>query len=436
MAPHAAQWVECACADLSSVARGKIVRADDFVHMTGCRLPSVVLGLTLTSGEPEAVFGPLLPDSYDDVHLSPDLGTLRARPGRTSELTVICEPAGMLGCATGVFDASELSPRAALRQVLRPYTAAGLSPLVAPELELFLLQHDGEGALQAARSHPESPLQERQCEAYSLERLTHFEPFFDALYAHSETLGIPLNGHAHESALGQYEVNFLPGPALAQADAVWRFKRLARELAARWGMVASFAAKPFLDQPGTGMHWHISLQGAHGPLFASGDGGADDPLLHFIAGLQSEAAASLALFAPYEMSFERIRRANASPSHASWGHDGRTLAFRIPASSPANRRVELRLPGGDANPYLTLTAALALGWHGLQERLTPGEGEPLPSTQVAALEALAQSHVLRQALGPRLLNLYLAVKRHEQAERTALADPRHDWDLRYLIELS
>lgn len=438
LAPHAPRWVECACADITSVARGKIVSAADFVGMAGCRLPSVVLGLTLTSGEPEAVFGPLLPDSYDDAHLSPDVDTLRPRPGRSGEVTVICEPTGQLPSASGTFDASELSPRAALRRTLAPYTAAGLTPWVAPELEFFLLQRDAHGGLHAARCGAQSPVQEQQCEAYSLERLTHFEPFFDALYAHAEALGIPLNGHAHESALGQFEVNFLPGPALAQADAVWRFKRLTRELAARWGMVASFAAKPFLDQPGTGLHWHISLQGQgeHGPLFASGDGGADDPLLHFIAGLQSEAAASLALCAPHEMSFERIRRANASPSHASWGHDGRALAFRIPASSATNRRVELRLPGGDANPYLTLTAALALGWHGLQQRLAPGPGDALPHTQTEALDALARSAVLRLALGERLCELYLAIKHHERAERKTLADPRRDWDLRYLIELA
>jgi glutamine synthetase len=98
--------------------------------------------------------------------------------------------------------------------------------------------------------------------------------------------------------------------------------------------------------------------------------------------------------------------------------------------------VELRLPGGDANPYLTLTAALALGWHGLQQGLAPGPGDALPRTQTEALDALALSAVLRQALGARLCALYLAIKRHEQAERNALADPRRDWDLRYLIELA
>ena len=430
------RWVECACADITSIARGKIVSAADFLAAQGCKLPSVVLGLTCTAGEPDSVFGPMLPTSYSDLHLVPDLNTLRPRPGRPGQATVICEPVGELDSDTGRFDGSALSPRAALRRVLQPYADAGMRPTVAPELELFLLHRATDGALCAATARPDSPVREQQCEAFSLERLSHFEPFFDALYSHCEALDIPVNGHAHESALGQFEVNFQPGDALAQADAVWRFKRLCRELAARWGMVASFAAKPFLDQPGTGMHWHISLQGPQGPVFAPGAGAQADPLLHFIAGLQSEAAASMALFAPYDMSFERIRRSNASPSHASWGQGSRSLAFRIPESSAANRRVELRLPGGDANPYLTLASALALGWHGMQKQQSPGEGTALPTELPAALDALQHSTALRQALGPRLCDMFVGIKHHEHAERAACTDPRGQWDMRYLIELA
>ena len=436
MRQHQLRWVECACADVTSSARGKITSADDFVAMQGCKLPSVVLGLTTTAGEPDSVFGPLLPTSYSDLHLVPDLNTLRPRPGRPGQATVICEPVGELDSDTGRFDGSTLSPRAALRRVLQPYADAGMRATVAPELEFFFLHRAPNGSLCAATARPDSPVREQQCEAFSLERLSHFEPFFDALYSHCEALDIPVNGHAHESALGQFEVNFRPGEALAQADAVWRFKRLARELAAHWGMVASFAAKPFLEQPGTGMHWHISLQGPHGPVFAQGQGNEHDPLLHFIAGLQAEAAASMALLAPYDMSFERIRRSNASPSHASWGFGGRDLAFRIPESSAANRRVELRLPGGDANPYLTLTSALALGWHGMQVRQMPNDGHALPTELPDALTALQGSTLLRQALGARLCDLFAAIKRHEHAERAGCDDARRDWDLRYLIELA
>lgn len=433
-------WVECALGDFSSVARGKRVHRDDFIAAAGCRLPSVALGLTLTAGEPDEVFGPLLCTGYGDMRLVPDLSTLAPRPGRPGERTVLCEPAGPLGQQPGALDAAALSPRASLRAVLRRYAEAGLSASVAPELELFLLCREGSG-LAAASARPGSPALERSCESFSLERSTHFEAYFDELYAGCELLGIPVNGHAHESALSQYEVNFRPGEPLAQADAVFRFKRLARELAARHGFLASFAPKPFLDQPGTGMHWHLSLQAeaAEWPhLFATPDGEDAPALGHFIAGLQAEAAAAMAFFAPHDMAFDRIRLSDASPSHASWGHESRSLAFRIPASGAAGRRVENRLPGGDANPYLTLAATLGLGWLGLQAKRAPeaGPGQALPQTLPQALDALQASRALRSLLGDALVDCFVAIKRHEHAERAALADPRGQWDLAHLIELA
>lgn len=446
LAAHAGtRWVECAVGDFTSVARGKRVHPGDFIGMAGCRLPSVVLGLTLTSGEPEAVFGPLLPASYDDMRLVPDLATLAPRPGRAGELTVICEPAGELLTEHGPLDAARFSPRAALRRVLARLAARGLQATVAPELELFLLERDAHGQPQGARPAPGAPVRERSCDVLSLERLTHFEPFFDALYTACEQQGIPVNGHAHESALSQYEVNFRPGEPLAQADAVWRFKRLAREIAARHGFLASFAPKPFLGEPGTGMHWHVSLQHTQPQngwphVFATPQGQDDPALLHFIAGLQAHAAGAMALFAPHDMSWVRIALSNASPTHANWGHESRGLAFRIPASGASARRVENRLPGGDANPYLLLAATLGAGLAGLQAQQEPLPGTPdsarLPTSLPEALAALEASAVLREVLGEPLVALFSAVKRHEVAERAALADPRTHWDLTHLLELA
>ncbi|MDT8989627.1 glutamine synthetase family protein [Curvibacter sp. APW13] len=446
-----ARSIECALGDFTSVARGKRVHADDFLALGGCKLPSVVLGLTLTGGEPEAVFGPLLPESYVDMHLVPDLGTLVPRPGRTGEASVICEPTGRwwsphLGRE---IDASELSPRAALRRVVADLAAQGLEALVAPELELFLLSREesaGQVSLGAARAYPGAPARESACEALSLERASHFDAYFDELYAACACMGIPLSGHAHESAFSQYEVNFLPGPALQQADAVFRFKRLAREIAARHGFLASFAAKPFFDQPGTGMHWHFSVQrrdasdGDWPHLFSHPDGESSDALGHFIAGLQAHTPAAMAVFAPYDMAFDRIALSNASPSHASWGAEDRALAFRIPSSSALARRVENRLPGGDANPYLTVAATLGLGLVGLQAAQPPQATDPqahaLPTDLLVALEAMAASPVMRALLGDALVDTYVAIKRHEHDERAALADPRQQWDLTHLIELA
>ncbi|MBP7522887.1 MAG: glutamine synthetase [Leptothrix sp. (in: Bacteria)] len=439
----ACRSVECAVADFSSVARGKVVARADFEAQGGCRLPSVVLGVTLTGGEPEAVFGPLLPTDYRDVHLLPDLATAVPVPGRSDRLSVICEPAGELPrLGREPLDASHLSPRAALGRVLTRLAEAGLRATVAPELEFFLLERTPQGGLRPAGVPGGSGAREHALEIASLERASHFAAYFDALFEACALQRIPVTGFGHESATGQYEVNFAPGDPLAQADAVWRFKRLARQTAVQQGFLASFIAKPFPEQPGTGLHWHASLQHLGGPrdganAFAD-EAGEDTPrLAHFIGGLQAHAPASLALLAPWAHSFERLRRADASPTDASWGEDDRGVAFRLPAASAANRRIEHRLPGGDASPYLTLAVLLGSGLLGMEAglpRLDPAQ--QLPTDLPQALTALEGSSDLRGLLGEPLVALYVAQKRHELQERAALADPRRDWDLRHLVELA
>ncbi|HEX7689987.1 MAG TPA: glutamine synthetase family protein, partial [Burkholderiaceae bacterium] len=319
---------------------------------------------------------------------------------------------------------------------------------VAPELELFLVDRhevDGRVELQAPAARPDAPARERACESYSLERASHFAGYFDELFAACALQGIPACGHAHEAAFSQYEVNFQPGAPLAQADAVFRFKRLARQVAARFGFLATFAPKPFLDQPGTGLHWHFSLQrrdaepGAHDNAFAEPDGSDRPALGAFIGGLQAHADAAMAFFAPHDMAFDRIRLSNASPSSASWAHDDRGVAFRIPQASARNRRVENRLPGGDANPYLTVAATLGMGLAGIEQGLSPAglaEGVALPRSLPEACDALERSSLMRELFGDPLVDLFVALKRHESAERNACADPRHHWDLVHLLELA
>lgn len=436
--PDSARSVECAVADLTSIARGKIVARADFDAMGGCRLPSVVFGVTLTGGEPEAVFGPILPEDYRDVHLVPDLATAVPVPGRGDRVSVICEPAGTLPrSGRAALDARALSPRAALRRVLARLASAGLHATVAPELEFFLVERAADGGLRPAGVPGAAGAREHALEIASLERTAMFAPYFDALFAACEAQRIPVTGHGHESAPGQYEVNFAPGEPLAMADAVWRFKRLARETAVRHGFLATFLAKPFPDQPGTGMHWHASLQhAATGRNALVDEAGRDHPRLrHLIGGLQRHAAASLALLAPWDHAFERLRRSDASPGAAGWGDDDRGVAFRLPPASPANRRVENRLPGGDTSPYLALAAMLGTGLHGLEAQTGPLDAAlPLPATLAQALDALDASAVLRGLLGEPLVDLYLAIKRHERAERAACADPARDWDRVHLVE--
>jgi glutamine synthetase len=438
-----ARFVECCVADFTSNARGKTPSREDFLAAGGCRMASIVLGLTVTAQTPPGMLGHLLPSSYQDVELRADPSTLRPQYARARAATVLCEPHGLLRAEISgrEFDANALSPRAALRRVVARLAQAGLRASVAPELEFYLVnRHSGEHPheLIAARHRPGSPVREMACEPDSVERAGYFAPYFDELFDACAVMGIPMTGYAHESAYAQFEVNFRPGEPLAQADAVFRFKRLARQVAERHGFLASFIAKPFLDQPGAGMHWHFSLQqtrdGANAML--AEDGRTDGPrLAQFIAGLQRHAQAAMAFFAPYDHSYDRIRRSDSSPSRASWGQDDRMVAFRIPRSSAANRRVENRLPGGDASPYLTVATTLGLGLAGIQgawDRLP--EAPNLPGNLAASLDHLAADEVLREILGTPLVDLFCALKRCESQERNAQAEPRQTWDLPYLTE--
>lgn len=438
-----ARLVECCVADFSSNARGKTVGRDDFLAMGGCRLASVVLGLTLVGENAHELFGEILPSSFQDVDLVADPATLVGQLGRPRAATVICEPHGRLRAERSgrEYDASDLSPRVVLRRVLQRLDAAGFSARVAPELEFSLFNRRPGGApgdLIAASPHPGSPLLETGCEADSAERAGHFAPYFDDLFDACEAMRIPVTGYAHESALSQFEVNFHHGEPLQQADAVFRFKRLARQVAARHGFLASFLAKPFLTEPGAGMHWHFSLQQQSDGrnAFLAADGAGDGPRLrHFVAGLQRHAVAATALYAPYDNSYDRIVRTDSSPSRATWGLDDRLVAFRIPASGPANRRVENRLPGADASPYLVVAATLGLGLAGMEQRWEPHDGgADLPRSLGAALEHLQADGVLRQILGANLVDFYCGLKRSESALRNAAADPRSNWDLLYLTE--
>jgi glutamine synthetase len=437
-----ARLVEVCVADFSSNARGKTVSRDDFLDMGGCRLASVVLGLAITGANPENLYGMVLPESFRDVDLVPDPETLVPLIGRDHVASVLAEPYGALRAEKSgrEFDANEISPRGALRRVLEKLDQKGLRATVAPEMEFYLVQRRPGGAaheLIAPTPDAHSPAREIACEPDSVERAGYFGEYFDDLFAACEKWRIPVTGYAHESALSQYEVNFHHGEPLALADAVFRFKRLARMVAARHGYLASFLAKPYLNEPGAGTHWHFSLQTAKGHnAFLEETSERDSPeLVHFIAGLVAHAPAATAIFAPYDISYDRLRHSDSSPTHANWGYDDRTSAFRVPNSSPANRRVENRLPGGDASPYLTVATTLGLGLHGMDQRLQPSRlAAELPGSLGSALDALQGDEVLREVLGPHLVDLFCAVKRCETSLRNAVADPRNAWDLPVLTE--
>jgi len=440
--------VEVVFADLTSVARGKVMDTASFVQALGAKLPTLLLGLTVTGSEPPDVFKRFFPPSFPDMALQPDWRTLVRCPlSKVATATVVCNLQAHFDAADGHarYNVAEFSPRQLLQATLARLAAAGYQARVAPELEFFLVhpERNAVGGLQVAHGMSAAvPHVESSHDLASAETAQTFAPFFDDLWAACETQAIPISGYGHESATGQYEVNFNPGEPLAQADAVFRFKRLTREIARRHGCLATFMAKPYLNEPGTGMHWHASLSDTQGGnAFTAGDDSAHPRLAHFIGGWQASASGAMALLAPYAHSYLRIARPDASPANADWGHDDRRVAFRIPQSSPAQRRLEHRLPGGDANPYLTLALLLGTGLIGMQQQIAPSparDGEehspsaPLPQSLGDALEALERCPLLAEVFGAGFIQLYAMVKRHELTEQEADAD----FALRHLLSRS
>ena len=431
--------VELVFADLTSVARGKILSTASFVETLGAKIPSLFLGLTVTGGEPHDVFERIFPQTFPDMAMRPDWSTLVRDPlAKVPTASIICDIEARFTAADGSreIDVAALSPRQLLKQTLARLAAAGLRARVAPELEFFLVhpQRNAEGGLQVAHGMSGNvPHVESSHDLASAETAATFAPFFDDLWAACEEQGIPITGYGHESALGQYEVNFGPGEPLAQADAVFRFKRLAREIARRHGCYATFMAKPYLHEPGTGMHWHFSLSDAQGNNpFSAEDGSPLARLGHFIGGWQASARASIAILAPYAHSYVRLQRPDAAPASVEWGYDNRTVAFRIPHSNAANRRVEHRLPGGDANPYLSLALMLGAGLSGMQQQIEPGEevsDRPavsargaLPLNLAEALDELQRCPIMRETFGAPFIELYDMIKRHELSEQVADSD--------------
>jgi glutamine synthetase len=231
----------------------------------------------------------------------------------------------------------------------------------------------------------------------------------------------------HEIGAGQMEVNFLHGDPLDLADRVFYFKRTLREAALRHKMYATFMAKPMANEPGSAMHIHQSVveRKTGRNIFSNIDGSPSDAFRHYIAGLQKYLPAAMAFLAPYVNSYRRLGRHAASPINIRWGRDNRTVGIRVPRSSPEARRVENRVIGADANPYVATAVTLACGYLGMKERLEPSEESSghahkvvyeLPRTMSEALNLLSNTPELARVVGERFATIYRLVKELEYDE--------------------
>lgn len=248
----------------------------------------------------------------------------------------------------------------------------------------------------------------------------------------------------HEEGAAQLEFNFRHGEALRLADQVFIFKRTVREAALKHGIGATFMAKPISGEPGSSMHIHQSLTDAKSGanLFSNKDGSASNLFYNYIGGLQTYIPQMMPIFAPNVNSYRRyLPGANGNaPVNIEWGEDNRTVGLRVPKASPAARRVENRLPGADTNPYLTLAGNLLCGYLGMTQDLKPrkpvqyrmgGEAdETVPWNLEAALDEMASSEVIRDALGTKFVDGFVATR---WAEYEGFKRVISSWERQYLL---
>ena len=426
--------VECIVSDLSGIARGKAMPASKFATQAQFYLPNSIFFQTITGdwGEAAGEEGFTEPDMI----LKPDFSTTTAAPW-TADLTLQVIHDAYLKSGEPV----PFAPRNVLKRVVQAYRDRGWKPVVAPEMEFFLVARnlDPAQAITAMTGRSGRPAAARQ--AYSISAVDEFGPVIDDIYDFAEAQGFEIDGITQEGGAGQLEINLRHGDPVKLADEIFFFKRLIREAALRHDCFATFMAKPIEGEPGSAMHVHHSILSTETGknIFSTSDDGESVEFLHFIGGLQRYLPAATLLYAPYVNSYRRYVKDHAAPINLEWGRDNRTTAIRVPVSGPEARRVENRLPGMDCNPYLGIAASLACGYLGMVEKITPKEefkgdaydsDEEIPRGVYAAMDQFAACDPLREILGEDFARVYEIVKKAEYDEFLQVISP---WEREHLL---
>ena len=425
--------VECIISDLPGVARGKAVPASKFAKQNNFYLPNSIFLQTLTGGWAEAAGdeGWVEPDMV----LVPDLDTATAAPW-TADVT--------LQVIHNAFDQNNdpipTSPRNVLKRVVNLFRKRGLEPIVAPEMEFFLVARNIDPAqpIRPMMGRSGRPAAARQ--AYSMSAVDEYGPVIDDIYDFAEAQGFEIDGITQEGGAGQVEINLRHGDPVKLADEVFYFKRLIREAALKHDCFATFMAKPIAEEPGSAMHIHHSFIDAEGQnIFVGPQGGETDVFYHMIAGLQNHLPSAIAMLAPYVNSYRRYVKDHSAPINLEWARDNRTTGIRIPLSDPQARRIENRIAGMDCNPYLGIAASLACCYLGMKEQDRPdkqyrgdaydGE-EGIPYDLFTALDLFDNAKKLHGILDPEFARVYSIVKRTEYSEFLQVISP---WEREHLL---
>lgn len=415
--------------DLNGTARGKLVPIESLEKLGkgGMKMPSSTPGLDIF-GEDVEEAGIAIQTGDPDGVLDPVPGSLRpvlwaGSPTAQTQVTI-----RMPDGSPAPFDA-----RNVLARVAGQAAARGLMPVVALELEFFLI--DAREPIPPLNPDYGGRLSQNQ--VYDLDVLRAFEPVVTEMTRAARALGAPTETVISEFGCGQFEVNLIhTRDALTAADQMVALKRAIRGTARDQGMDATFMPKPYGERVGSGLHMHLSLQDAEGRNVFDG-GREDEPndaMRHAIAGMLRHMPDSTLIFAPHLNSFRRMVPGSFVPVEALWALDNRGAALRLPETAGPGARIEHRVAGSDANPYLATAAVLAAALAGLdageepppavEGQITPGLGVQLPLSWAAAERRFSRSSFVADWLGEEFRHVYGSQKRQEREKMMRLVTDR------------
>ena len=414
--------VEALITDCNGIARGKWlpVQKLDSIEQQGLKLPKSALGLDVWGRDI-----PALAHANGDIDGYCHLVVGSLRPLLTERGV---DQAQML---LTMFDKDGSpymgDPRQVLQALVTRFSEKQLKPCMAVELEFSLLPKPETNEAIGTTLRDQNAVGGN---LYALSELDYLGQLLETLRQAFDTQDLPYEGIIKESAPSQFEINVAHSDdVMLLADQVIRMQRTIRAVSARHGFVASFMPKPIDDEAGNGLHVHCSLLEENGSnVFDDGTEEGSDLLRYAVAGCLELLAPSMLLFAPSFNAYRRFQPGNHAPTEAAWGYDNRTTAIRIPESPSAARRIEHRVAGADANPYLVLAAVLAGIWHGIEKTLSapdPIEGNAwdqeinapaLPTTMDEAIAVFDKAEVLSDYLTAEFKTLFLATKQQEWSE--------------------
>jgi glutamine synthetase len=414
--------IEVLLVGMNGDLRGKMIpiKAEDKVWKNTVRLPAStqsldiwgddnddITGISLTLGDPDGI---CMPDKRS-------LATLPWAPKGSKQVLATMH--------TLEGKPHFICPRAILARVLKRFDALGLTPVVATELEFYVM--DGNWR-ETARPMPPKALtydgESNGYQLYDMRATGAMDAYLATLRNYADTMGLPADATTAEFGAGQFEVNLLHRPdALAAADDCIYLKRAAEFAAIQHGLKSTCMAKPYSDQAGSGLHVHISILDRDGNNILDAKGGEPTKLKSVTAGMLQTMQEAQLIFAPFANSYRRFQPGSFAPDKIDWGFGHRGTAIRIPDKDGAAARVEHRVAGADANPYLLLAAILGGMLRGLEKDLDPGAPATpeCPSTTadvlthdfLTAVDRFRQSAFIADIFGEDYARIYGETKRKE-----------------------